>query len=154
MSKRRGHGEGSIHQRADGLWCAIADLGRGANGKRKRKYIYGKTRKEVADQLNLSADQRSKIQTTLDGQGQSMRDAMQSLGIQFGPNMSDEDRQKIRSKFQEVQTATDAKVNAILTADQKTKFEAMKGAKFTFPQGRGFGQGGGRRRNGQGAGAA
>ena len=24
MSKRRGHGEGSIHQRADGLWCAIS----------------------------------------------------------------------------------------------------------------------------------
>ena len=53
MGKRRGHGEGSIHLRPDGRWCAIVDLGRDANGKRKRKYIYGKTRKEVADQLKV-----------------------------------------------------------------------------------------------------
>jgi integrase len=51
MGKRRGHGEGSIHLRPDGRWCAIVDLGRDANGRRKRKYVYGKTRKEVADQL-------------------------------------------------------------------------------------------------------
>jgi integrase len=53
MSKRRGHGEGSIHQRKDGSWCAIVDLG-WVNGKRKRKYIYGKTRKEVADKLKAA----------------------------------------------------------------------------------------------------
>jgi Phage integrase, N-terminal SAM-like domain len=50
MGKRRGHGEGSIYQREDGLWCASVDLGR-TNGKRRRKTIYGKTRKEVADKL-------------------------------------------------------------------------------------------------------
>jgi integrase len=50
MGKRRGHGEGSIHQRKDGLWCAIVDLG-WVNSKRKRKYLYGKTRREVADAL-------------------------------------------------------------------------------------------------------
>jgi integrase len=53
MAKRRGHGEGSIHQRKDGTWCAIVDLG-WVNGKRKRKYIYGKTRKEVADKLKAA----------------------------------------------------------------------------------------------------
>ena len=53
MGKRRGHGEGSIHLRPDGRWCAIVDLGRDANGKRKRKYVYAKTRKEVADQLKV-----------------------------------------------------------------------------------------------------
>jgi integrase len=51
MSKRRrGAGEGSIHQRADGSWCAIIDLGI-VNGKRKRKFIYGSSRKEVAEKL-------------------------------------------------------------------------------------------------------
>ncbi len=53
MTKRRGHGEGSIHQRKDGSWCAIVDLG-WVNGKRKRKYLYGKTRKEVADKLKTA----------------------------------------------------------------------------------------------------
>jgi integrase len=46
--KRRGHGEGSIHLRSDGRWCASIDLGL-INGK--RKYLYGETRKEVADKL-------------------------------------------------------------------------------------------------------
>lgn len=50
MGTRRGHGEGSIYQRGDGLWCTVVDLGY-VNGKRKRKYIYGKTRKEVAEKL-------------------------------------------------------------------------------------------------------
>jgi integrase len=55
MGKRRGHGEGSIFQRADGRWTASVDLGF-VNGKRKR--IYGKTRKEVADKLKaLHRDQ-------------------------------------------------------------------------------------------------
>src|SRR6266508_4010847 len=52
MAKRRGHGEGSIHQSKDGRWCAIVDLG-WVNGKRKRKYLYGATRKEVADALKV-----------------------------------------------------------------------------------------------------
>jgi integrase len=51
MAKRRGHGEGSIHQRKDGRWCASVDLGRSPTGKRVRKNVYGKTRKEVADKL-------------------------------------------------------------------------------------------------------
>ncbi len=50
MSTRRGHGEGSISQRSDGRWMASVDLGY-VDGKRKRKYIYGKTRKEVAEAL-------------------------------------------------------------------------------------------------------
>ncbi len=58
MGKLRRHGEGSIYQReSDGLWCTSVDLGI-INGKRKRKVIYGKTRKEVADKLKaLHRDQ-------------------------------------------------------------------------------------------------
>lgn len=50
MTARRGHGEGSIHQRADGRWAAAIDLG-WVGGRRRRKYLYGKTRREVADKL-------------------------------------------------------------------------------------------------------
>ncbi len=62
MGKRRGHGEGAIYQReSDGKWCANVDLG-WVNGKRKRKVVYGKTKKEVADKLKaLHRDQASGI---------------------------------------------------------------------------------------------
>ncbi len=53
MGKRRGHGEGSIFQRDDGRWCASVDLGY-RNGGRRRKWIYGKTRKEVAEKLKVA----------------------------------------------------------------------------------------------------
>lgn len=53
MAKRRGHGEGSIHQRPDGRWCATIDLGM-VNGKRKRKYLYGETRREVVEKLKAA----------------------------------------------------------------------------------------------------
>jgi integrase len=56
--RRRGNGEGSIFQReSDGLWCTTVDLGI-VNGKRKRKTIYGKTRKEVADKLKRLLHER------------------------------------------------------------------------------------------------
>jgi len=54
MAARRGHHEGSIHQRKDGYWTAVVDLGRGPDGKRKRKQYYGKTRREVAEQLKTA----------------------------------------------------------------------------------------------------
>ena len=46
MTKRRGHNEGSIKQRADGLWEARVSLPGG-----KRKSYYGKTRREAQDKL-------------------------------------------------------------------------------------------------------
>lgn len=45
---RRGHGEGTIYKRADGRWeGAITVEGR------KRKRVYGKTRREVREQLTI-----------------------------------------------------------------------------------------------------
>ncbi|MDP9315377.1 MAG: site-specific integrase [Chloroflexota bacterium] len=48
--RRRGAGEGSIIQRADGRWEAKITVGY-VGRTQKRKSIYGKTRKEVAEQL-------------------------------------------------------------------------------------------------------
>jgi len=51
MPGRRGHGEGSVYQReSDGLWVGSIDLGY-VNGKRKRRPLYGKTRREVTKKL-------------------------------------------------------------------------------------------------------
>ena len=47
---RRGNSEGSIYKRADGRWAAAVNLG-WQDGKRKRKTFYGKTRREVQEQL-------------------------------------------------------------------------------------------------------
>jgi len=50
MAGKRGQNEGSIYKRPDGRWCAQVNLGY-VNGKRKRKYLYGDTRTEVAAQM-------------------------------------------------------------------------------------------------------
>ena len=42
--------EGTIYRRKDGRWCAVVNLG-WENGGRKRKYLYGETRAEVAAAL-------------------------------------------------------------------------------------------------------
>ena len=55
--RRRGHNEGTIYRRQDGRWVACLNLGF-EDGKRKRKYVYGDTRREVAERLKrLHADQ-------------------------------------------------------------------------------------------------
>ncbi|CAA9560368.1 MAG: hypothetical protein AVDCRST_MAG73-3629, partial [uncultured Thermomicrobiales bacterium] len=48
-AKRRGHNEGNIKQRTDGLWEARVSLPGG-----KRKSLYGKTRKDVQDKLRAA----------------------------------------------------------------------------------------------------
>jgi integrase len=52
---RRGRGEGSIYQRADGYWCANVSAGYSDTGKRRRKTIYAATKKEVQDKLRVTA---------------------------------------------------------------------------------------------------
>jgi integrase len=54
-SRRRGHNEGSVFQRADGRWVASISLEDG-----KRRDVYGRTRKEAADKLlRLQRDLRA-----------------------------------------------------------------------------------------------
>lgn len=52
MAGRRGNGEGSIVKRADGRWCA-AYVERGTG---KRKYVYGKSQKEVREKMKKKMD--------------------------------------------------------------------------------------------------
>ncbi len=47
---RRGNGEGNLYQRKDGLWVGRVSVGY-AGGKRRRKVVYGKTRREAAERL-------------------------------------------------------------------------------------------------------
>ena len=52
MSKKRGHNEGGITKRKDGRWQGTVTIGRNDDGSQKRQYVYGKTRSEVAEQIN------------------------------------------------------------------------------------------------------
>src|SRR3954468_22864429 len=51
MASRRGRGEGSLFKRADGLWVATLNTGYGADGKRRRRTVYGKAKAEARDKL-------------------------------------------------------------------------------------------------------
>jgi integrase len=55
--RRRGHGEGSIYRRPDGRWVAVLDLG-WRDGRRARKYLYGRTRDQVARTLARALTQQ------------------------------------------------------------------------------------------------
>lgn len=50
MTKKRGQGEGNIYKRTDGRWAARVSVGY-RNGKRSRRWVYGKTRADVANKL-------------------------------------------------------------------------------------------------------
>ena len=54
---RRGKGEGSIYRDSDGKWRGYVDLGYGG-GRRRRKYVRGITRRDVAAQLRVAATAR------------------------------------------------------------------------------------------------
>jgi integrase len=58
-NRRRGSGEGSITELADGRWQARIDLGY-VNGKRQRKAYFGKTRQEAARKLNGALAERER----------------------------------------------------------------------------------------------
>jgi integrase-like protein len=49
--RRRGKNEGSITQRKDGRWMVSVDLGRGIDGRRRRKFAYTATQAEAVDEL-------------------------------------------------------------------------------------------------------
>jgi integrase len=59
MNKRRGHGEGSVFQRADGRWVGVADLGV-VGGRRRRKYVYGERQADVIAELRNVREQLAK----------------------------------------------------------------------------------------------
>lgn len=49
--KRRGRGEGSVFERADGTWVGEVSLGTTAAGRRIRRTVYGKSKAEVLADL-------------------------------------------------------------------------------------------------------
>lgn len=56
---RRGWGEGSVFRRgSDGQWVGTVELGRDSSGRRRRRAVYAKTKREVLDKLDLARRDR------------------------------------------------------------------------------------------------
>lgn len=52
MTKRRGWGEGAVYRRkSDGQWVGTVELGRDHGGRRHRRVVYGRTKRDVLDKL-------------------------------------------------------------------------------------------------------
>lgn len=88
------------------------------------------TRKSVADELTLTADQQKQVADLQTQANTDRRAAMQGVDYQ---NMSADDRQKMMTKMQDMQKAEGDKILALLTDTQKTQWKAMQGTPFTFP---------------------
>jgi Spy/CpxP family protein refolding chaperone len=71
----------------------------------------------LAEQLNLTDDQKPKVKAILGDQMEQMRDLWQD------PSLSREDRM---AKMKAIREATDAKLKAVLTVDQFKKFQDMR----------------------------
>ena len=73
--------------------------------------------KRLADRLNLSDDQQSKIKPILEDQRQQM------TSLREDTSLSREDRM---SKMRSIRESTTSKISAILNDDQKRQYEAMQ----------------------------
>jgi len=73
--------------------------------------------KRLADRLNLSDDQQSKIKPILEDQRQQMG------ALREDTSLSREDRM---SKMRSIRESTTSKISAILNDDQKKQYEAMQ----------------------------
>ena len=89
---------------------------------------------EYAQKVGLEREQRMKIREIVQAQGEKMRATFQE---------AQGDREAIREGMAKVRKETDEQVLAALTADQKQKYETMKGKPFEidmrelFPRRRG-----------------
>ena len=83
--------------------------------------------KRLADRLNLSDDQQSKIKPILEDQRQQM------TSLREDTSLSREDRM---SKMRSIRESTTSKISAILNDDQKKQYEAMQ-QEMRSRQGRG-----------------
>lgn len=67
MPKKRGHGEGGVYQRGDGMWVGQLDLGYDPTGRRIRKRVYAKRKADVLAKLDRArADHAAGVLTERD----------------------------------------------------------------------------------------
>jgi hypothetical protein len=85
------------------------------------------TRKEIADELQLTEEQRKKAQGIQQDEQEQTRSLMQ--GVDFR-NQSPEERQEFMKKIQALQKASGEKYAALLTDPHKVQWKKMLGEPF------------------------
>jgi hypothetical protein len=88
-------------------------------------------RKDVADQLKITDEQRQKIGEIQRGLMEEMQSLRQGGG--GGQDATPEERQKMNTKRAEIQKAANDKALALLTDTQKKTWTELTGAPFKFP---------------------
>jgi hypothetical protein len=94
---------------------------------------------DVVKELGINDSQKAKL-AEVQRQNEEARDAAMRAMFQGGGGGGDRDAN--RAKMEEMRTASDAKVLAVLSSDQQKKFDALKGKPFAMPE-NAFGGGGG-----------
>ena len=92
-------------------------MGRGGGGSPTMLLM----RDDVKHDLTLTDEQKDKLAKLQEDARSEMQEKMQSAGIQFGPDMTDDDRKKMRTMMETFQAEQEAKVNAIISADQQKR---------------------------------
>lgn len=90
------------------------------------------TIEKLSSELNLTADQKPKLETILTGEIQQVRD------LRADNSMTVEQKQ---AKFKDTLTADHAKIDAILTPEQKTKLTQLNQQQHAAQQGQAPSQG-------------
>lgn len=101
----------------------------------QRQGVNALQNEEVAKKLALTDDQKSKVNSVFEQRRSKFREL-------FTPGQGFD-----RSKFEELNKETEQQAMAVLTPEQKEKFQQMQGAKFDFPERERRGRRGGRRDN-------
>jgi Spy/CpxP family protein refolding chaperone len=96
---------------------------------------------DIAKELGITDAQTGAIASIRDANREAMRGLFGPPGGGPGGPGGEGDREAMMARFREAQAkmeearkAGDAKILAVLTAEQKAKFEEMKGAKFELPE--------------------
>lgn len=109
------------------------------------------THKTIGERLELSQDTLSSIRKVEEESNAAMRNVFQrpeggqgGPGGPGGPNREEMQKrmEEMREKMQQARKESEEKMLGLLSAEQKDKLEKLKGEKFEFPEGRGFGFGG------------
>ena len=103
----------------------------------------------IAKEIGLSEDGINKVTEAMTKAGEEMRPKMEELR-NAGGGGGGFDREKFAAVMADMQKKNDEAIAGVLTDDQKKALEALKGEKFTFPEGGGFGGFGGRGPGGPG----
>jgi len=136
---REGRAGEGMRQEMDQKLAEILDAGQLSRFKQLELQRAGGralARKDLADTLELTEDQRREARDVVEGE----REAMHTV-FTTGP---EGDPGAMRSKIRELRKSTDAKLDAILTEAQRKQLQALQGAAFIFPEPRMGPPGGGR----------